>query len=73
MKSYMYSVLSIALAVGALSGCTGSDPSPVIPAKGPVASAEDQRTPQSDALTSQESGLVSQADSEPDSTPKPDL
>jgi hypothetical protein len=73
MKSYMYSGLSIALAVGVLSGCTGSDTGPVIPAKGPVASAEDQRTPQSDALTSQESGLVSQVNSEPNPTPKPDL
>ena len=73
MKSYMYSALSIALAVGVLSGCTGSDTGPIVPAKGPVASAEDQRTSQSDALTSQESGLVSRANSEPDPTPKPDL
>ncbi len=73
MKSYMYSALGIALAVGVLSGCTGSDTGPIVPAQGPVASAEDQRTPQSDALTSQESGLVSRANSEPDPTPKPDL
>lgn len=73
MKSLVYSTLSVAFAVGILSGCSGSDNVPIITPSGPTAAADDQRDPQSDALTSQETALVSQADSEPVPAPKPDL
>ncbi|NJL17298.1 MAG: hypothetical protein HC938_08970 [Nitrospira sp.] len=46
---------------------------PIITPNGPTASADDQRTPEADALTSEEATLVSQANSEPDPTPLPDL
>lgn len=73
MKSLVYSTLSVAIAVGILSGCSGSDGMPIIAPNGPTASADDQRTPESDALTSQEAALVSQAESEPTPAPLPDL
>ncbi len=73
MNPFIYSTLSLALAVGFLSGCGGNDNVPIITPSGPTASAEDQRTPESDALTSEEAALVSQADSEPDPAPLPDL
>ena len=73
MKSLVYSTLSLAFAVGILSGCSGSDSVPIVSPNGPTASADDQRTPESEALTSQEAALVSQADSEPIPAPKPDL
>lgn len=73
MKAPVYSALGLAFAVGILSGCSGSDSVPIIAPNGPTASADDQRTPESDALTSQEAALVSQANSEPDPAPKPDL
>ena len=73
MKSPVYSTLSVAFAVGILSGCSGSDGMPIVTPSGPTASADDQRTPQSDALTSDEAALVSQADSEPIPAPRPDL
>lgn len=73
MKSLAYSTLSLAFAVGILSGCSGSDNMPIITPSGPTAAADDQRNPQSDALTSPEAALVSQADSGPIPAPKPDL
>ena len=73
MKAPVYSALGLVVAVGFLSGCGGSDNVPIIPPSGPTASADDQRTPESDALTSEEAALVSQADSEPDPAPKADL
>ena len=75
MKSRIYSSLGFVFTVGLLSGCSGGDNVPIIApgAGGPTAAAEEQRTPQSDALTSQEAALVSQADSEPIPAPKPDL
>ena len=73
MKSLVHSTLSLAFAVGILSGCSGSDGMPIVTPSGPTASADDQRTPQSDALTSDEAALVSQADSEPIPAPRPDL
>lgn len=73
MKSLVYSTLSLAVAVGILSGCSGSDGMPIVAPTGPTASADDQRTPESDALTSQEAALVSQAESEPTPAPLPDL
>jgi hypothetical protein len=72
-KSPKLSSLGFAFAVGLLSGCSGSDPGPITSSSGPAAAAEDQRTPQSDALTSQETALVGQANSEPVPAPKPDL
>lgn len=73
MKPFIYSTLSFALAVGLLSGCGGNDAGPIITPNGPTASAEDQRMLESDALTSEEATLVSQANSEPDPTLLPDL
>jgi hypothetical protein len=73
MKSLVHSTLSLAFAAGILSGCSGSDGMPIVTPSGPTASADDQRTPQSDALTSDEAALVSQADSEPIPAPRPDL
>ncbi|MGC4098211.1 MAG: hypothetical protein QM706_13935 [Nitrospira sp.] len=73
MKPLVYSTLSLALAVGILSGCSGNDGMPIIAPNGPTASADDQRAPESDALTSQEAALVSQAESEPTPAPLPDL
>jgi hypothetical protein len=70
--------LSFMFAAGLLVGCSGSDTAPIIASSGPApggptASTEEQRVPQSDALTSPEAALVSQANSEPDPAPKPDL
>lgn len=73
MKSRIYSSLGFVFTVGLLSGCGGNDNVPIITPNSPTASAEDQRTPESDALTSEEATLVSQASSEPDPTPLPDL
>lgn len=73
MKSSIVWPLGVVCAVGLMSGCGGSDSVPIIPPNGPTASADDQRTPESDALTSEEAALVSQADSEPDPAPKADL
>jgi hypothetical protein len=56
-----------------LSGCSGNDNVPIITPSGPTANVDDQRTSQSDELTSQEAALVSQADSEPIPAPLPDL
>ncbi|MFZ1802793.1 MAG: hypothetical protein WAU05_02610 [Nitrospira sp.] len=65
--------LGVVCAVGLMSGCGGSDNVPIITPNGPTASADDQLIPQSDALTSDEAALVSQANSEPDPAPKADL
>lgn len=73
MKRPMLLPLGIVWAVGLLSGCSGSDPGPLITPNGPAASAEEQRTPQSDALTSQEAALVNLGNSEPIPASKPDL
>jgi hypothetical protein len=74
MKPLTFLPLGVICAVGLMSGCSGSDNVPIItPPSGPTASADDQRTPESDALTSQEAALVSQGNSEPVSTPKQDL
>lgn len=73
MKSSLFWSLGIGCAVGLLSGCSGSDSVPIITPSGPAAAVEDQRVPQSDALTSEEAALISQAESEPIPAPKPDL
>jgi len=73
MKSSIFLPLGAICAVGLLSGCGGNDNVPIIPPTSPTASADDQRTSESDALTSEEAALVSQADSEPDPAPKADL
>lgn len=73
MKSSIVWPLGVVCAVGLMSGCGGNDNVPIITPNGPTASADDQRTPESDALTSEEATLVSQADSEPDPAPKADL
>ena len=73
MRSIVRSTLGVMFAVGFLSGCSGNDGAPIIMPSGPTASADDQRTPQSDALTSDEAALVSQAESEAVPAPRPDL
>ena len=73
MKPPMFWPTGVFCAIGLLSGCSGNDNMPIITPSGPTASADDQRTPQSDALTSDEAALVSQATSEPIPAPLPDL
>lgn len=73
MKSPESSVLSLALAIGLLTGCSGGDDSPVV-TSGPVTAAtDDMRVPQSDNLTATEMAQVNQANAEPVPPPKPDL
>jgi hypothetical protein len=72
----VYSSLGVVLALGLLSGCSGSgsDTVPVVSPTGPVAAIEDQRDlPEPEALTSEEATLVGQAESEPDPASLPDL
>ncbi|HEX6727831.1 MAG TPA: hypothetical protein VF078_10795, partial [Nitrospira sp.] len=66
-------LLGVLCAVGLSSGCSGNDNVPIITPSGPTAAVGDQRTPQSDALTSDEAALISQAESEPVPAPLPDL
>jgi hypothetical protein len=76
MKSPLLSVLGLALAVGIVSGCSGSgsDNIPVVSNGPPTAAVEDdQRVPQPDTLTAAEISLVNQADSEPVLAQLPDL
>jgi hypothetical protein len=73
MNPRIFLPLGLVCSIGFLSGCSGNDNVPIITPSGPTASADDQRTPESDALTSQEASLVSQAESEPNPAPKPDL
>lgn len=73
MKSLVFWSLGVVFAVGLLSGCGENDNIPIITPSGPTASVEDQRTPESDELTSEETALVSLADSEPDPAPRSDL
>ena len=74
MKSPVLLALGLALAVGIVSGCNGSDNPPIVSSAPPAAAAEeDQRAPQSDALTGDEVALVNQANAEPDPTQKPDI
>lgn len=73
MKSPVFSALGLALAVGILSGCSGSDNQPIV-SNGPAAAAvEDQRVLQSDTLTATEVSQVDQANAEPDPPQKPDI
>ena len=75
MKSPVLSALGLALAVGMLSACSGSgsDNAPIV-SSGPAATAsEDQRVPQSDALTGAEASQVNQANAEPAPAQKPDI
>ena len=76
MKSLVLSALSLVLVVGILSGCSGngSDNPSIVSSGPPTAAAEDdQRVPQSDALTAAEISLVNQANSEPVPAQLPDL
>lgn len=72
-KSYKLSSLGLVCAIGLMSACSGSENVPIIPPSGPTAAAEERRAPQSDALTSQETALVSQANAEPEPPQKPDI
>jgi hypothetical protein len=64
----------LTLTVGILSGCSGSD-NPTVLSSGPTSAtaAEDQRTPQLDALTQAEVAQVNQANAEPVRQKQPDL
>ncbi|MDF0652848.1 MAG: hypothetical protein CV081_01100 [Nitrospira sp. LK265] len=73
MKPPMFRLLGVLCAVGLLFGCSGNDNVPVIMPSGPTAAVDDQRLPQSDALTSEEAALISQAESEPLPALLPDL
>lgn len=73
MKSPVLSAVGFALVVGVFSGCSGSDTTPIV-SSGPTAAAtDDQRVPQSDALTAAETAQINQANAEPVPSPKPDL
>ena len=73
MKPLVLSALGLALAVGMLSGCSGSDNPPIVSSAPSAAAADDQRVPQSDTLTGAEAGQVNQANAEPAPAQKPDL
>ncbi len=76
MKSLVLTALGLAVAVGILPGCSGSgsDNIPVVSNGPPTAAVEDdQRVPQSDALTAAEISLINQANSEPVPAQLPDL
>jgi hypothetical protein len=76
MKSPVLLALGLALAVGIVSGCSGSgSDNPALVSNGPPAAAaeDDRHIPQSDALTDAEVGLVSQANAEPAPAQLPDL
>lgn len=74
MKSPLLSALGLVLAVGIMfSGCSGSDNPPIVSGGPAAAATDDQRAPQSDALTPQEVAQVNQANAEPAPPQKPDL
>ncbi len=73
MNTPVPSTLGLALVVGLLSGCSGSDNPPLVSSGPTAAAADDQRIPQSDELTSAEVAQVNQANAEPASPQKPDL
>lgn len=73
MKPPLFCLFGVLCAVGLLSSCSGNDNVPIITPSGPTAAVDDQRVPQSDALTSEEAALISQADSESIPAPLPDL
>lgn len=75
MNSPVLSALGLALAVGILSGCSGSgSDNPPIVSSGPAAAAvEDQHVTQSEALTDAEVRQVNQANEEPATEKKSDM
>ncbi len=76
MKSRVSPFPGVVLALGIFifTGCSGSDNPPVVSSGPPAAAAtDDQRSPQSDALTAAETAQINQADAEPVPTPRPDL
>lgn len=73
MKSPMFWPLGVVFAIGLLSGCGESGNVPIIPPSESTAAVDDQQVPQSDELTSEETALVSLADSEPDPAPRSGL
>jgi len=74
MKRMTFVAVGLTLTVGLLPGCSGSDGSPML-SSGPTSAtaSEDQRTPQSDALTQAEVAQVNQANAEPVRQKQPDL
>ena len=75
MRSHVLSALSFALAAGLLSSCSGSggDNPPIVSNAPAATAAEDQRTPQLDALTAPEASQVNQANTEPAPAQRPDI
>ena len=75
MKSTEFFVLSLALTVGLLAGCSGSDSPAVMSGSAPAGNAgtEDMRVSQSDNLTAEEMAQVDRANSEPVPPPNADL
>ena len=74
MRSPILSALGLALTVGILSGCSGSDNPPIVSSAPPTTAAvDDQRVPQSDTLTAAEAGQINQANAEPAPAQKPDI
>ncbi|HKC95842.1 MAG TPA: hypothetical protein VKB81_17650 [Nitrospira sp.] len=74
MKRMMLVAGGLTLTVGMLSGCSGSDSPPVMSSGSTsAATADDQRTPESDALTQAEVAQVNQANAEPVRQKQPDL
>ena len=76
MRSPVLSALGLALAVGIVSGCSGSgSDNPALVSNGPPAAAveDDQRVSQSDALAAAEVSQVNQAEAEPAPAQKPDI
>ena len=75
MRLHIPSALSFALAVGILSGCSGSggDNPPIVSTAPAATAAEDQHIPQSEGLTAAEASQVNQANAEPAPVQKPDI
>lgn len=74
MKRTTLFTVGLTFAVGLLPGCSGSDGAPIMSSGSTsAATADDQRTPQSDALTQAEVAQVNQGNAEPVRQKQPDL
>lgn len=73
MKSPESRALSLALTIGLLAGCSGSDNPPVVMSGPATAAIDDTRVTQSDNLTAAEMAQVNQGNAEPVPPPKRDL
>ena len=74
MKQPTLIAVGLTLTLSSLSGCSGSDGAPAVSnGSTSAATADDQRTPQSDVLTQAEVAQVNQANAEPVRQKQPDL